>query len=118
MTIWEDISRHIHKIVSCVLTIPFVELCPNRHRPPLHSSAHIGRPRLQTQYVREVIALFHLSFSKNKPQTKSIGSEELRRQREWGGGGEYSSTDTNCIKSNIYIASPKIEVQHCMQSEL
>lgn len=29
MTIWEDISLHIHKIVSCVLTIPFVELCPN-----------------------------------------------------------------------------------------
>lgn len=41
MTIWEDISLHIHKIVSCVLTIPFVELRPNRRHPPLQSSAYI-----------------------------------------------------------------------------
>lgn len=40
MTIWKDISPHIHKIVSCVLTIPFVELCPNRHRPAPQSSVH------------------------------------------------------------------------------
>lgn len=37
MTVWEDISLHIHKIVSCVLMIPFVELCPNRRHPPLQS---------------------------------------------------------------------------------
>lgn len=37
MTVWEDISLHIHKIVSRVLTIPFVELCPNRRHPPLQS---------------------------------------------------------------------------------
>lgn len=41
MTIWEDIRLHIHKIVSCVLTIPFVELCPGRRHPLLQSSAYI-----------------------------------------------------------------------------
>lgn len=27
---------------------------------------------------------------------------------------EHSTSDTNCIKSNIYIASSKTEEQHCM----
>lgn len=40
MTIWEDISLHIHKIVSCVLTIPFVELCPDRRHPPRRTLKH------------------------------------------------------------------------------
>lgn len=60
MNIWEDISLHIHKIVSCVLTIPFVELCPNRRRPPLQSSVHI----LQHIFKHGVILILHLSFSK------------------------------------------------------
>lgn len=52
MTIWEDISLHIHKIVSCVLTIPFVELRPNRHHHPLQSSAYIRRHIFKHTHAR------------------------------------------------------------------
>lgn len=57
MTGWED----IHKIVSCVLTIPFVELCPDRRHPLLLSLQHIFQ-----RVVQEVIVPLHSSLSKIK----------------------------------------------------
>lgn len=48
MSIWEDISLHIHKIVSCVLTIPFVELRPGRRRPSAAITGVHSAARLQT----------------------------------------------------------------------
>lgn len=68
MTIWEDISLHIHKIVSCILTIPFVELCPNRHHPPHHLRTFCSMS--SNTLLQEVTALLHLSFSKNKLDKK------------------------------------------------
>lgn len=69
MTIWEDISLHIHKIVSCVLTIPFVELCPNRHQPPLQSSAVHSAEHLRTHSCKRLLFFIYHSqkntFDKN-----------------------------------------------------
>lgn len=49
--------------------------------------------------MREVIALLHLAFSKNKPDKKDP-AETTRALFE-----EHSDGDTNRIKSNIYTAS-------------
>lgn len=112
MTIWEDISLHIHKIVSCVLTIPFVELCPSRHHPPHHLQTFCSMS--SNTLLQEVIVLLHLSFSKNKLDKKDTVKKQML---ETGMGvlfSKHSTSDTNCIKSNIYIASAKTGEQHCM----
>lgn len=68
MTIWEDTSQHIHKIVSSVLTIPFVEPGPNRC---FHHLAMICvKSHLQTQEVS-------VSNSQDNLKTKE-------RTKEWG----------------------------------
>lgn len=62
--------------------------------------------------MQEVIVLLHLSFSKNK-----LDKKDTVKTMETGMGAlfsEHSTSDTNCIKSNIYIASSKTEEQHCM----
>lgn len=101
MTIWEDLSLHILKIVSCVLKIPFVELCPDRQHPLLRSSTYI----LRSNTLMQEVFVLHLSFSKNKPD-KRTGMGALF--------SEHSTSDTNCIKSNIYNASSKMGERHYM----
>lgn len=99
MSIWEDISLHIHKIVSCVLTIPFVELRPGRRRPLRRNHRRTFRGTSSNTPMREVIAPLHFAFSKNKPDKKDP-AETTGALFE-----EHSDSDTNCIKSNIYTES-------------
>lgn len=103
MTIWEDISPHIHKIVSCVLTIPFVEPRPDRRRPPPPPpSAHV----FKHAHARGYRSPFIYHSPKNKLDKKDTAKTTTA---ETGNGSalysEHSTGDTDCAESNIYIAS-------------
>lgn len=98
MTIWEDISVHIHKIVSCVLTILFG---PDRRHPLLQSPVHtLQRIFKHGPAGAGPFAFIYLPLNKLWEKGDS----------EDGGDG-----DTNCTKSNIYTVS-ETEEEENMQS--
>lgn len=112
MNIWKDISLHIHKIVGCVLTIPFVkELCPNRHHPPLQWCARVFKHTLARRCPSLSFIILQISSTKRKDW------RSRRWEKHWElFFGTHSTSDINCMNSNIYMASTETKERHCMSA--
>lgn len=102
MTIWEGISPHIHKVVSCVLTIPFVEL--SRPTPPRRC-----RTSPNTLSERLLLTLIYLFFTPLKINSTKRGQGDAGRDRALA-----QERYRSLRKSNIYILLSEAEEQKHM----